>query len=74
MTALTFPTGKSHHGVAPPPGRPDRATHCICHGGPSVLPGQEACWRCGRHPKDVVAETWGDRARAVARRRAKAAG
>lgn len=72
MPGLTFPTGRSVHGIAPPPGRPERASHCRCHGGPAVLRGQEDCWRCGRYPKAVVEETWGDRARKVATLRAKA--
>lgn len=71
--SLTFPTGKSVRGIAPPPGRPERASHCHCHGGPAVLPGQEACWRCGRYPAKVVDETWAERARKVGALRAKAA-
>jgi hypothetical protein len=71
--SLTFPTGKSINGIAPPPGRPERATHCVCDGGPAVLGAEEHCWRCGHHPRDVISETWSQRARKISLLRAKAA-
>lgn len=64
---LSFPTRP--HGQADP-GMPVRASHCRC-ARPLHDERTERCVWCGRHPKELIHETFRERAIAIANKRKK---
>lgn len=71
MSPLSFPTGRSRHGTAGFPQRP-QPRH-LCHCGPQRMGAlDDTCSRCGRYTAEQVNDTWRRRSeqiRANARKR-----